>query len=91
MPKAAAHPITILEYDRLFLDANPAREEDFFQFLNPNSLKECTAYAEPSLANATEGEVFQFERLGYYAVNKVDNGKASTFHRVVNLRDSWGA
>lgn len=86
---AEAHPVTIYQYDRLFTDANPAREDDFLQFINNDSLKKQTGYCEPSLAEQAEGELFQFERLGYYAVNTVDNGKAVAFHRVVDLKDTW--
>lgn len=84
-----AHPVTIYQYDRLFNDPNPAREEDFLQFLNPDSLKTGQGFCEISLADATEGEVFQFERLGYYTVNTVENGKTKAFHRVVDLKDTW--
>ena len=62
---------------------------DFIQFLNPNSLKVQQAYCEPSLSNQTMGQVFQFERLGYYCVNTVENGSVKAFHRVVDLKDSW--
>lgn len=84
-----AYPITILEYDRLFNDPNPAREEDYFQFLNQNSLQIKTAWCEPALAKRKEGEVFQFERLGYYCVSQVDQEKVTSFHRVVGLKDTW--
>ncbi len=86
-----AHPVTIYQYDRLFHDENPGREEDFMQFLNRDSLHIQTAYAEPMLLSQKVGEVFQFERLGYYCVNHVDEaGAATVFHRVVNLKDTWG-
>lgn len=85
-----AVPMTLIEYDRLFLDANPGREEDFFQFLNPQSTFMHQGYAEPALADAALGDVFQFERLGYYAVNAETESKATAFHRVVSLRDTWG-
>lgn len=85
-----AHPITILQYDRLFTDSNPAREDDFLQFLNKDSLEIRQALCEPSLANQPLNEVFQFERLGYYCVNQVENGQVTTFHRVVGLKDTWG-
>lgn len=85
-----AVPITVYQYDRLFTDANPAREEDFMQFLNHNSLNTLQAYCEPSLAKQAEGEVIQFERLGYYCVNKVVDGQVEAYHRVVNLKDTWG-
>ncbi len=85
-----AYPITVLQYDRLFTDANPAREEDFFQFLNHDSLQTQRAFCEPSLANQPVAEVFQFERLGYYCVNEVSEGCVSSFHRVVDMKDTWG-
>ncbi len=86
---AHAHPVTIYQYDRLFLDANPGREKDFLQFLNHDSLKTQQAFAEPALAEQQEEEVIQFERLGYYAVNQIVAGKVGAFHRVVDLKDNW--
>ncbi len=86
----SAYPVIIYQYDRLFHDANPAREDDFFQFLNHDSLKVQQAYCEPALAAQTEGEVIQFERLGYYCVNKVSDGAVQAYHRVVDLKDTWG-
>ncbi|WP_027270316.1 glutamine--tRNA ligase/YqeY domain fusion protein [Legionella sainthelensi] len=85
-----AYPVTVLEYDRLFNDPNPGREEDFFQFLNHNSLQIKQGYCEPALANQQLGEVFQFERLGYYCVNELKEGCVRAFHRVVDLKDTWG-
>ncbi len=87
--KSYAHPLTVLQYDRLFTDANPAREEDFFQFLNTDSLQKQLAFAEPSLANQSVGEVFQFERLGYYCVNETQEGRVNMVHRVVDLKSNW--
>jgi glutaminyl-tRNA synthetase len=84
-----AYPVTVYQYDRLFTDPNPAREDDFFQFLNHDSLQTQQAFCEPSLEKQTEGEVFQFERLGYYCVNKVIDGQVLAFHRVVDLKDTW--
>ncbi len=87
----SAVPVTIYQYDRLFHDENPAREEDFMQFLNQDSLHVQTGYAEPMLISQPLGEVFQFERLGYYCVNTCDEvGAVTVFHRVVNLKDTWG-
>ncbi len=87
---ANAYPVTVLEYDRLFNDPNPGREDDFFKFLNHDSLKVKQAYCEPALAHQPIGEVFQFERLGYYCVNESKEGRVSIFHRVVDLKDTWG-
>lgn len=85
-----AHQVTIHQYDRLFNDANPAREDDFMQFLNQDSLKVSQGWAEPAMTSQPLHEVFQFERLGYYCVNELIDGKASVFHRVVDLKDTWG-
>ncbi len=85
-----AKPLTVYQYDRLFNDANPGREEDFLQFVNHDSLKEQIALCEPALATQPLNEVFQFERLGYYCVNQLDeNGQVKAFHRVVDLKDTW--
>ncbi|HAT7072416.1 TPA: glutamine--tRNA ligase/YqeY domain fusion protein [Legionella pneumophila] len=85
-----AYPVTIYQYDRLFTDPNPAREEDYFQFLNHNSLQTLQGFCEPAMAEQAEGDVFQFERLGYYCVNSVAEGCVQAFHRVVDLKDTWG-
>lgn len=87
---AQAYPVTVYQYDRLFHDANPVREEDFLQFINHDSLKTQQAFCEPAMALQSEGEVFQFERLGYYCVNSVSEGRVQAFHRVVDLKDTWG-
>lgn len=90
--KAHAYPVTVYQYDRLFHDANPGREEDFMQFLNQQSLQVQQAWCEPSLADQPLNTVFQFERLGYYCVNRLnDKGSVAAYHRVVDLKDTWGA
>lgn len=86
---AQAHPITVYQYDRLFNDANPARESDFLQFINPNSLQIQQAFAEPALAHRELEEIFQFERLGYYAINHLQDGQVDRVHRVVSLKETW--
>ena len=86
-----AERITIYQYDRLFHDANPAREDDFMQFLNHDSLKVVEGFCEPAILKAPMADVFQFERLGYYSVHSVDDsGCVAAFHRVVDLKDTWG-
>lgn len=86
-----AHPIEVLQYDRLFSLANPGGTENFLEHLNPQSLRIQKAYAEPALSLQPLGETFQFERLGYYAVNALDSrGMVKAFHRIVDLKDSWG-
>jgi glutaminyl-tRNA synthetase len=58
--------------------------------LNPGSLevlRDCRI--EPSLATAKPGDRFQFERLGYFAVDPDSRSGTSVFNRIVSLRDSW--
>lgn len=81
--------VSLYQYDRLFLDANPGREDDFLQFINPNSLTMQTAYVEPWLQTRSAEEILQFERLGYYKVNRISQEKVVAYHRVVSLKDTW--
>ena len=83
-----AKPLQVIQYDRLFHDTNPAREDDFMQFFNQDSCSKLSAYAEPYVALAPIGTVFQFERLGYYAIRSAEADMASC-HRVVGLKDTW--
>ena len=86
-------PAEVRLYDRLFSDAQPdAGGKDFLECLNPNSLKVVTAVVEPSLANATAGQQFQFERHGYFVADRVDHvqGAKPVFNLAVGLKDSWG-
>jgi glutaminyl-tRNA synthetase len=79
-------------YDRLFQVADPmSKEENFTEYLNPNSLEILRACrVEPSLSGASPGSRFQFERVGYFCVDLVDSSeKALVFNRTVTLRDSW--
>jgi glutaminyl-tRNA synthetase len=87
---AQACPVTMIQYDRLFHDSNPGREEDFMQFLNHESLRVMQGYVEPSAVTAGVDAVFQFERMGYYAVSQITNDQVTAFHRVVDLKDTWG-
>jgi glutaminyl-tRNA synthetase len=57
-------------YDRLFTVPEPAAEEDFLKVVNPHSLEVVTAKLEASLATAKPSDRFQFERLGYFALDK---------------------
>ncbi|MEZ4801545.1 MAG: glutamine--tRNA ligase/YqeY domain fusion protein [Gelidibacter sp.] len=81
----------VREYDRLFMDEAPDAhpERDFMEFLNPESLKIVTAYVEPSLKNAKAGDGFQFQRIGYFNVDKESTSDKLVFNKTVGLRDSW--
>ena len=78
-------------YDRLFTHENPDgdKEVDFKEYINPNSLEVITGYLEPSLATAKNGERFQFQRLGYYCVDKDSESSKLVFNKTVGLRDTW--
>jgi glutaminyl-tRNA synthetase len=90
VPVDSAHKVDVWLYDRLFTIENPLVDEDFHEHLNPNSLdKLSSCYCEPSVANAEVGEVFQFERLGYFCVNSVTEKGVSIFHRVMSLKNTW--
>ena len=83
------HQVDVYHYDRLFVDPNPSREEDFLQFLNSHSCDKLTAVAEKSLQNASHGDVYQFERVGYYCINEVVDNQVKSVHCVVDLRSAW--
>jgi glutaminyl-tRNA synthetase len=86
-----ANRVEVREYDRLFIDEAPDshKDKDFMELVNPNSLKVRAAFVEPSLANAKIGEQFQFQRLGYFNVDKDSKTDALVFNKTVGLRDSW--
>jgi glutaminyl-tRNA synthetase len=78
-------------YDRLFLVANPLREEtDFIEFLNPKSMEILlNCRVEPSLKKTMPGDKYQFERLGYFCADLDSSTNALVFNRTVTLRDTW--
>ncbi len=92
---SAAHaiPAEARLYDRLFSKANPAEVDegqDFMDNLNPNSLQVIpNAWVEPSLANAKPGDIFQFERLGYFCVDRDSTQEKLVFNRTVTPKDTW--
>jgi glutaminyl-tRNA synthetase len=92
---SAAHALQsqVRLYDHLFTKPDPDDEEegrDFKSYLNPKSLETLTSCrVEPSLAGATPGARYQFERQGYFCVDP-DSAKGSlVFNRTVSLVDSW--
>ena len=80
-------------YDRLFNVENPAEEKDvdFRELLNPDSLKIVdNCRIEPYLAeNAKPGNRYQFQRTGYFCVDKDSKPDKLVFNRIVSLKDSW--
>ena len=79
-------------YDRLFMDEDPDghKDKDFREFINLESLKVLkNCKLEPSLKTAETNEKFQFQRLGYFCVDKDSTAENLVFNRTVPLRDSW--
>ncbi len=83
-------------YDRLFTAENPdspggeqAKDGNFKDNLNPDSLKTITAFVEPSMKDAQPMDKVQFERTGYFCVDKDSSAEKLVFNRTVALRDSW--
>ncbi|HAI76990.1 MAG TPA: glutamine--tRNA ligase [Microscillaceae bacterium] len=79
-------------YDRLFTVEEPDKQEDkdYKEFINPASLvvlPHCKI--EPSLRQAKLGERFQFQRLGYFCVDKDSSPQQLVFNKTVGLKDSW--
>ncbi|KAL7132478.1 hypothetical protein ABFS83_12G076300 [Erythranthe nasuta] len=79
-------------FDKLFISENPSElGKDYLGDLNPHSkvvVKD--AYASSCLKNAATGDAFQFERLGYFVVDKDSLPEKLVFNRTVTLRDSYG-
>ena len=88
---STAHALrtTIRLYDRMFCDPIPNPEEA--SSLNPYSLVYCNAaHLEPSLRDAVPGQMFQFERQGYFIADPVDSlPHMPCFNRSVTLHDSF--
>ncbi len=83
-------------YDRLFSVENPSKESeengiDFRELLNPDSLKVVeNVKIEPYLAEiAKPGDKFQFQRIGYFAVDPDSTTDRLVFNRTIGLKDSW--
>jgi len=79
-------------YDRMFMDEDPDghKDKDFREFINPNSLtvlQHCKL--EPSIKSAKPEDKFQFQRLGYFCMDKDSTPENPVFNRTVPLRDSW--
>jgi glutaminyl-tRNA synthetase len=92
---SAAHATAaeVRVYDKMFSKENPddvKEGQEFTANLNPQSLEVITeAKVEPSLAGATAGSRFQFERLGYFCVDPDSKPGRPVFNRTVALKDTW--
>lgn len=78
-------------YDRLFTDEAPDsyKEKNFLDFVNPESLKVVKGFVEPSLKDAKNEDKFQFQRIGYFTVDKDSTSDKIVFNKTVGLKDMW--
>lgn len=79
-------------FDRLFMTIDPneaAEGKTWKDNLNPNSLQVVEMMMEPALREAKVGDPIQFERLGYFAVDKESTEERMVFNRSVTLKDTW--
>jgi glutaminyl-tRNA synthetase len=99
---SAAHAVDaeVRLYDRLFTEAEPesasaassgatGKTGDFKSVLNPRSLEVITAKLEPSLKDAKPELRYQFERIGYFTLDKDSNSQKLIFNRTITLKDTW--
>ena len=80
-------------YDHLFLTEDPDEVSDesldWKSNLNPDSLNTVDAKLEPALATASQGYRCQFERQGYFCIDKDSTQHQLIFNRTVTLKDAW--
>jgi len=78
-------------YDRLFTVEDPTadKEKDFLEFVNPESLEVSKAFVEPYLKSSKDEDKFQFQRIGYFCVDRDSTSDHLVFNRTVTLRDNW--
>ncbi|QKQ63941.1 glutamine--tRNA ligase/YqeY domain fusion protein [Flavobacterium psychrophilum] len=78
-------------YDRLFIDEAPDahKEKNFLDFMNKTSLEIVNGFVEPSLINVKVNDKFQFQRLGYFTVDKESSTSKLVFNKTVGLKDAW--
>ena len=87
-----AKDVEVRLYDRLFVKEDPNEVEEgqsFLDNINPDSLKIITGKVEPVLTKVMPEEKYQFERLGYFTVDKDSTPEKVVFNRTVTLRDTW--
>lgn len=75
-------------YDRLFLDEDPAsiKDKPLSEMLNPDSLRTVTARIEPFFAEGKIGDRYQFQRIGYFVIDRDSTASRLVFNRIVNLK-----
>ncbi|MBN2090020.1 glutamine--tRNA ligase/YqeY domain fusion protein [candidate division KSB1 bacterium] len=92
---SAAHaiPAEVRLYDRLLTIEDPSddvEKKDFLEYFNKNSLVVISnCLVEPSLKDVKPGEIYQFERQGYFCVDPDTTAEKLVFNRTVTLKDTW--
>ena len=78
-------------YDRLFIDEAPDshKEKNFLEFMNKSSLEIVKGFVEPSLSDVKPNDKFQFQRLGYFNVDRDSTASKLVFNKTVGLKDAW--
>ena len=77
-------------YDRLFMSARPGADGEMIDDLNPASVETLTnCWLEPALAARNEATAVQFERLGYFCLDRSATPERAVFNRTATMRDSW--
>lgn len=87
-----AGDVEVRLYDRLFMHENLndlAEDDDWRKYLNPNSIQIIRGKVEPALLKLAQGTRVQFERTGYFCVDKESTPQKPIFNRTVTLKDSW--
>ena len=84
-----ANEIIVNQYDTLFLVPDPDKQEDFIKHLNPNSLIKKNGFIEPYGASLKPGQRVQFQRQGYFIVEKTKQDGKQVFNKTTGLRDSF--
>lgn len=87
-----AKEVTVNLYEQLFTLENPSNipeDKDFLDFINHDSVKTISAYAEPHALTYKPYDKMQFERLAYFCVDKESTTEKPVFNRIVTLKDSW--
>ncbi len=87
---AQAVEVEVRLYDRLFNVENPEEGGDFVAHLNAKSLEILTALVEPSLKRVEPGVCYQFERLGYFCLDKDSTPSTCLImNRTITMKDTW--
>ncbi|HOF16853.1 MAG TPA: glutamine--tRNA ligase/YqeY domain fusion protein [Bacteroidales bacterium] len=91
---SAAHCKTaeVRLFDRLFYVPNPDEVEEgktFLDYLNPDSLQIINAFVEPMFINTNHLAHYQFERIGYFCIDKDSSAEKLVFNKTVSLKDTW--